>query len=231
MISKSNAKATKFTDESELVRNVATRLVSGEVIGWFQGRMEFGPRALGNRSILGDPRSSNMQERINSTIKKRESFRPFAPAVIEESAGKYFEVQVPSPYMLFVVPIATAVRSSVPEDFNHLSWKDRLNYRRSSLQAVTHVDFSARVQTVSRSTNQRFHQLLSEFEKQTGFPVLINTSFNVRGEPIVCTPIEAHNCFMRSEMDTLVIGDYVFEKNMQPEVQRKNALKLEYQAD
>jgi carbamoyltransferase len=200
--------------DDQLMSQVAGVLEEGKVVGWFQGRMEFGPRALGNRSILADPRRPDMQAKLNLKIKFRESFRPFAPAVIEERASDCFELSGASPYMLLVAPVAEALRvngqTEAPIDF-----MSRLKTRRSTLPAVTHVDYSARVQTVARDDNPRFHQLLSEFEKRTGCPVLVNTSFNVRGEPPVCTPEEAYRCFMRTEMDYLVLGNFLLDKKQQ----------------
>jgi carbamoyltransferase len=200
--------------EDELMSRVAQALEEGKVIGWFQGRMEFGPRALGNRSILGDPRRSEMQAKLNLKIKFRESFRPFAPSVIEERASDCFELSEASPYMLFVAAVTKALRVDGPKD-EPTDFMARLKIRRSALPAVTHVDYSARVQTVARRDNPRFHQLLGEFEKRTGCPVLVNTSFNVRGEPPVCTPEDAYRCFMRTEMDYLVLGNFLLDKKEQ----------------
>jgi carbamoyltransferase len=200
----------------ELAPHVASLLENGNVVGWFQGRMEFGPRALGNRSILGDPRRSDMQEKLNLKIKFRESFRPFAPAVMEERAGDCFELETPSPYMLLVAPVKEALRlnncSRSPVGGAGSDFAAALKQRRSSLPAVTHVDYSARVQTVSAATNQPFYQLLEAFEQRTGCPVLVNTSFNVRGEPPVCTPEDAYRCFMKTEMDYLVLGNCLLDK-------------------
>jgi carbamoyltransferase len=195
----------------ELAPQVASLLEKGNVIGWFQGRMEFGPRALGNRSILGDPRRSDMQEKLNLKIKFRESFRPFAPAVVEERAGDCFELETPSPYMLLVAPVREELRLN-GESEEPSGVIARLRQRRSTLPAVTHVDYSARVQTVSAATNPRFHDLLDAFEQRTGCPVLVNTSFNVRGEPPVCTPEDAYRCFMKTEMDYLVLGNFLLRK-------------------
>ncbi|MDH3589473.1 MAG: carbamoyltransferase [Gammaproteobacteria bacterium] len=199
-------------DEQALTQKTAALLANGSVIGWYQGRMEFGPRALGNRSILGDPRDPAMQKRMNLAIKKRESFRPFAPAVTEERVSEYFELDRASPYMLLVSSIADSKRLPETEQAEGLA---RLDRPRSVLPAITHVDGSARVQTVSARGNPRFHRLLSDFEKLTGTAVLINTSFNVRGEPIVCTPDDAYGCFMDTEMDYLVLGRHVLDKRKQ----------------
>jgi len=204
-------------DRGALVPRVAERLAAGDVVGWFQGRMEFGPRALGARSILGDPQSPKMQATMNLKIKFRESFRPFAPAVLEERVADWFDLDRRSPYMLFVAPVAAAKRRPMTVDEERLFGIDKLNVARSAIPAVTHVDYSARIQTVNRETHPLFHALLAEFERRTGCPVLVNTSFNVRGEPIVNSPEDAYRCFMRTNMDTLVIGGCVMDKGRQPE--------------
>ncbi len=199
-----------------LCETVSDLLAQGKVVGWFQGRMEYGPRALGNRSILGDPRNPEMQKRLNLKIKYREGFRPFAPSVLEEYAGQYFDLRnAASPYMLLVTDVARSLRKPLPPDYHSLPLWDRLYWQRSSLPAITHVDMSARVQTVSRETNPRYWQLIETFRRRTGCPVLINTSFNVRGEPVVCTPEDAYLCFMRTEMDALVLGDAILYKEEQ----------------
>lgn len=205
-----NISATQLSDD-ELGSRVAGLLEQGEVVGWFQGRMEFGPRALGNRSILGDPRRPEMQEKLNLKIKFRESFRPFAPAVIEERANDCFELAEASPYMLLVAPVREALRVD-GESEPRSGIAAKLKQRRSTLPAVTHVDYSARVQTVSAATNPPFYDLLSAFERRTGCPVLVNTSFNVRGEPPVCTPEDAYRCFLRTDMDYLVLGNFLIDK-------------------
>jgi carbamoyltransferase len=220
-----------FGDFGELCSIVASLLDQGQVVGWFQGRMEFGPRALGNRSILGDPRNSEMQRRINLKIKYRESFRPFAPAILEEDAADYFQMEGLSPYMLRVHQLSAARQLARPEDYETLSMSERLSLRRSELPAITHVDGSARIQTVSRHTNETFWQLLQAFKELTGCPALVNTSFNVRGEPIVCTPEEAYRCFMRTEMDYLVMGSLLFRKTEQPSWQKKDMWKEEFVLD
>jgi carbamoyltransferase len=197
--------------EEALLARVAALLEEGKVIGWFGGRMEFGPRALGNRSILADPRRSDMQEKLNLKIKFRESFRPFAPSILEEHTIDCFDLEVPSPYMLLVAPVQETLRSNEQHD-DSSDYRTRLKARRSALPAVTHIDYSARVQTVSAADNPRFHQLLREFQKRTGCPALVNTSFNVRGEPPVCTPEDALRCFMKTEMDYLVLGNCLLDK-------------------
>jgi carbamoyltransferase len=216
VINTKKAVARKVTDFSELCSTVAGLLADGKIVGWVQGRMEFGPRALGNRSILGDPRNPQMQKKMNLQIKYRESFRPFAPAIMEEEVANVFAIDRQSPYMLFVAPLVEALRISVTQPDTAGDLFDRLYHKRSSLPAITHVDYSARVQTVSRDVNGRFWDLLNVFRNLTGCATLINTSFNVRGEPIVCTPEDAYRCFMRSDIDFLVIDNYLFDKSDQP---------------
>ena len=216
IIQKYNAKGKHFQDFDELTNETASFLANGKIVGWFQGRMEYGPRALGNRSILGDARNPEMQRKLNLSIKYREGFRPFAPVVLEEKATEYFDLDRPSPYMLFVAPVKKSRWIAEPvADFDSPMLK-RLYHQRSDIPAVTHVDYSARVQTVHPKTNPRFYQLLKAFADQTGCDVLVNTSFNVRGEPIVCTPDDAYRCFMSTEMDYLVMGNYLFSKADQP---------------
>jgi carbamoyltransferase len=209
-----------FEDEPSLTRAVADLLARGNVIGWFQGRMEFGPRALGNRSILGDARSETMQSTMNRKIKFRESFRPFAPCVLREDVGEYFEMRPDqdSPYMLLVAAVRQEKR--VNSQHRTLQGLDRLKTRRSLIPAVTHVDYSARVQTVDPQRHPRLHRLMTAFKQQTGCPVIINTSFNIRGEPIVCSPQDAYRCFMATNMDVLVLGDHILYKHEQPEAKQ-----------
>ncbi|HEX9960483.1 MAG TPA: carbamoyltransferase [Pyrinomonadaceae bacterium] len=202
---------------AELIERVAELLAAGNVVGWFQGRMEFGPRALGARSILGDARSPQMQSQMNLKIKFRESFRPFAPAVIREKAAEYFDLEADSPYMLLVAPVKESLRTEIGDEDKNLRGIEKLKTPRSTIPAVTHVDYTARVQTVSPETNPMFYDLLQKFGELTGHPVLINTSFNVRGEPIVCTPAEAFACFARTEMDYLVVEDFLLDKKAQRE--------------
>ncbi len=218
-------------EDSDLYRRVAEYLAEGKVIGWLQGHMEFGPRALGGRSILGDPRSEKMQSVMNLKIKYRESFRPFAPSVLRERVSEYFEMDADSPYMLLVAPVAEKRRRAVQPDQQKLWGIDLLNVPKSDIPAVTHVDYSARVQTVSPDTNPRYYQLLQEFERQTGCAVLINTSFNVRGEPIVCTPEDAYRCFMRTEMDVLVLENCLVLKEHQKPVQKDETWMKEFELD
>jgi carbamoyltransferase len=204
-------------ERSELASTVARLLAEEKVVGWFQGRMEFGPRALGARSILGDPRSPRMQAQMNLKIKFRESFRPFAPSVLRERVSDYFQMDCDSPYMLLVAPVKDHLRREMTNEEQDKFGIDKLNVVRSTIPAVTHVDYSARVQTVRQEDNPIYYDLLTEFDRLTGCPVVVNTSFNVRGEPIVCSPEEAYTCFMRTEMDCLVMEDYVLRKDEQGE--------------
>jgi carbamoyltransferase len=203
-------------DFDELNKRVAKLIDNGNVIGWFQGRMEYGPRALGNRSIIADPRNPEMQKKLNLKIKFREGFRPFAPTVLAEYTKEYFDINNESPYMLLVADVNNKYRYNVPDNYYGLNYMEKLYTKRSQIQAITHVDFSARLQTVSKTQNESYYNLINTFYKLTGCPIIINTSFNVRGEPIVCTPEEAYRCFMRTEMDYLIIGNLFFNKNNQP---------------
>jgi carbamoyltransferase len=214
-----------------LFDRLAEILADENVVGWFQGRMEFGPRALGGRSIIGDPRSTKMQSVMNLKIKYRESFRPFAPAVLADKVSEWFEIDSSSPYMLMVAPVAEGKRIPMSEEQRKLFGIERLQVPRSQIPAVTHVDYSARIQTVHAETNPRFHALLKAFEARTGCPVLVNTSFNVRGEPIVCTPEDAYRCFMRTEMDYLVLENFLLAKVEQPKWVRDDSWKDEFDLD
>lgn len=209
--------------DDALIDRTAEALAAGQAVGWFQGRMEFGPRALGNRSILGDPRSPTMQKMLNLRIKYRESFRPFAPSVLREDVASWFELDTDSPYMLLVAPVEKSRRREMTAEEQMLFGIDKLNVPRSDIPAVTHVDYSARIQTVHAETNPRYHALISRFRDKTGCPVVVNTSFNVRGEPIVCTPEDAFRCFMGCEIELLVVGNCVLDKSAQDE-----ALKQDY---
>lgn len=209
-------------DDASLVTTCARDLANGKALGWFQGRMEFGPRALGNRSIIGDPRSPTMQKTLNLKVKYRESFRPFAPSVLRERVADWFELDGDSPYMLLVADVVKGRRRAMTAQENQLFGIEKLNVPRSDIPAVTHVDYSARIQTVEQRTNPRFHALLSEFERQTGCPVLVNTSFNVRGEPIVGTPEDAFRCFMGTELDVLVVGNCHLRKEAQDSKLKQN---------
>ncbi len=209
-----DAKYTKHS-EDETIKKTAVLLSKGKTIGWFQGRMEFGPRALGGRSIIADPRSETMQTELNLKIKFRESFRPFAPSILDSEVNKWFELEDESPYMLLVSEIKNNKRLSLKEDELKLEGIDLLNLKRSVVPAITHVDYSARVQTVHKETNARYYKLLYEFNKITGCPILVNTSFNVRGEPIVCSPIDAYRCFMGTNLDFLIIENFILDKQEQ----------------
>ncbi len=215
----------------ELLEKVAGLIAGEQVIGWFQGRMEFGPRALGARSIIGDARSRTMQSVMNLKIKYRESFRPFAPSILAEKASQYFAIDRESPYMLLVAPVVREKQIPMSERERNLFGVEKLNVARSEIPAVTHIDYSARLQTVDRTTNALYYDLLKRFEEKTGCPLIINTSFNVRGEPIVCRPEEAYRCFMRTEMDYLVIGSFLLAKKDQPDLQRDSDWKKEFELD
>jgi len=228
---KFDAKGRYYADFGSLAADVAAKLADGSVVGWFQGRMEFGPRALGNRSILGDARNPEMQKKMNLKIKYREGFRPFAPSVLEEDIAEYFDLDRRSPYMLLVTPIQDQRKRLLPDGYQDRPLYDRLYFLRSDLPAITHIDYSARIQSVSRETNSRYWDLIDEFKKLTGYGVVVNTSFNVRGEPIVCTPADAYRCFMRTEMDYLVMGNYVFDKKEQPKPSDTDDWKKEFKLD
>ena len=218
------AAGARFTvlDDCALIAASVDALVEEKAVGWFQGRMEFGPRALGARSILGDPRSPRMQSMLNLKVKYRESFRPFAPSVLREDVNEWFELHTDSPYMLLVADVVEGRRKLMTEEQQKLFGIEKLNVARSDIPAVTHVDYSARVQTVHKETNPRYHALLTAFKERTGCPVLVNTSFNVRGEPIVCTPEDAFGCFMGTEMEVLVAGNCFLRKEEQPPELRRN---------
>ncbi|MDC3052907.1 carbamoyltransferase, partial [Prochlorococcus sp. AH-736-A13] len=217
--------------DPELFERLTEELQKGHVIGWFNGPMEFGPRALGARSIIGDPRNQKMQSVMNLKIKYRESFRPFAPSVLEEDVSNQFEMDTKSPYMLLVAPVRKELCKKMTEEEKKLFGIEKLNIPRSSLPAITHVDYSARVQTVSKNTNPRYYHLISAFKRKTGCPTIVNTSFNVRGEPIVCTPQDAYRCFMRTEMDVLVLQNQILFKSEQPKVQKDETWKEEFELD
>jgi len=218
-------------ERAALLDHVAALLAEEHVIGWFNGRMEFGPRALGNRSILGDARSPRIQKQMNLKIKYRESFRPFAPGVLEERVSDWFEIDRESPYMLLVAPVREDRRIAMTDDETRRFGLAKLNVPRSDIPAVTHVDYSARIQTVSRDTNPEYYDLLRAFERRTGCPVVVNTSFNVRGEPIVRGPDEAYRCFMRTDMDHLVLWPFVLDKVEQPEWVEEGDWRDEFELD
>ena len=212
----------KKLSEAEMIEEVASALADGKAVGWMQGRMEFGPRALGGRSIIADPRSPVMQKQLNLKVKYRESFRPFAPSVLREDVGKWFEHETDSPYMLLVADVQNDKRRAMTKEEEALFGIDKLNVPRSSVPAITHVDYSARIQTVHADTNTKYHAVISKFKEKTGCPLVVNTSFNVRGEPIICTPKDAFKCFMGTEMDVLAVGNYVLYKEQQDEALKEN---------
>lgn len=225
-----NLSAKKY-DEDELIETTANLINSDKVIGWFDGKMEFGPRALGSRTIIGDARSPKMQATMNIKIKFREGFRPFAPSVLFEKVSEYFEIEKESPYMLLTADVKKERRIPMTDEEQKKWGIDKLNVVRSDIPAVTHVDYSARLQTVHKETNPRYHKLISKFEEKTGCAVIINTSFNVRGEPIVCTPEDAYRCFMRTNMDYLVLGSYILNKEDQKPVEKDVDWKKEFVLD
>jgi carbamoyltransferase len=229
-LTKQHIPYTRLNDEA-LFSRAAEELAAGKVVGWLQGRMEFGPRALGGRSILGDARNPIMQSVMNLKVKFRESFRPFAPSVLRERLAEYFALEAESPYMLLVAPVIETRRTPRTTDQNNLWGIDLLNVPRSDIPAVTHLDYSARVQTVHRDTNPRYYDLLKAFEEKTGCAVVVNTSFNVRGEPIVCSPEDAYRCFMRTEMDFLVLESCLLDKSRQPALPRDSDWKKEFELD
>lgn len=218
-------------ERDELLGRAADLLADEKIVGWFNGRMEFGPRSLGGRSILGDPRSPKMQADMNIKIKFREGFRPFAPSVLRERARDYFELDVESPYMLLVAPVASERQIPMTGDQRNLWGIDQLNVVRSDIPAVTHIDYSARIQTVDRETNPDYYDLIKAFDDRTGCAVVVNTSFNVRGEPIVCTPADAYRCFMRTHLDALVMGPFMLLKPAQPVSKESDEWKREFQLD
>ncbi|MEG3898656.1 MULTISPECIES: carbamoyltransferase [unclassified Microcoleus] len=218
-------------DDAELMPQLAEILEQGNVVGWFQGRMEFGPRALGGRSIIGDPRNAKMQSVMNLKIKYRESFRPFAPSILAERVADYFEIDHSSPYMLLVAPVKSSLRIPMTPEQEQLFGIEKLNIPRSEIPAITHVDYSARIQTVHKETNPRYYDLISHFEERSGCSIVVNTSFNVRGEPIVCTPEDAYRCFMRTEMDYLVLENFLLPKSEQIPWKQDDAWKNEFELD
>jgi len=228
---KNKAVYHKYERFEDLCAEVADRIDQGNVVGWFQGRMEFGPRALGNRSILGDARNVDMQKKLNLKIKYREGFRPFAPAVLFENTKEFFDLPVPSPYMLLIADVIRERRKELPGNYQDLDLWEKLYYIRSDVPAVTHLDFSARVQTVHKETNPRFWQLINTFKARNGFGVVVNTSFNVRGEPMVCTPEDAYRCFMRTEMDYLAVNDFLLKKTDQPDWENREKWMEKFKPD
>ena len=237
----SNSKIQKFLDkkgyeyqkldDNELPEKIADLIADQNVVGWFQGRMEFGPRALGGRTIIGDSRSSETQKIINLKIKYRESFRPFAPSIREENISEYFEIDRPSPYMLLVADVKKEKQLKMTKQQENYFGLKKLNIPRSEIPAVTHVDYSARIQSVNKKTNPRYHKMLSKFHEKYNCPVVVNTSFNVRGEPIVCTPKDAYLCFMRTEMDYLVLNNFLLKKTEQKALTCDSDWRSEFELD
>jgi carbamoyltransferase len=217
-------------NDDEIINKTAKKLSEGMAIGWMQGKMEFGPRALGGRSIIADPRSPKMQKQLNLKVKYRESFRPFAPSILSEYLSEWFDLTEHSPYMLIVAKILEQKRYTITEQQKLLFGIDKLNIERSQVPSITHIDYSARIQTVHKDTNPKYHKLLNKFYEITQCPILVNTSFNVRGEPIVCNPEDAFKCFMGTELDCLVIGNYFMEKNLQNKNLEEN-YKEKYKLD
>jgi carbamoyltransferase len=214
-----------------LCQSVADLLDKGAVAGWFQGRMEFGPRALGNRSILGDARNREMQKKLNLKIKYREGFRPFAPSVLIEDSNDFFDLPVASPYMLLISDVKKERREALPDNYHGLDLWEKLYFVRSDVQSITHLDFSARIQTVHKETNPRYWQLINTFKEKTGYGIIVNTSFNVRGEPIVCNPEDAYKCFMRTEMDYLVVNNFLLKKTEQPDWENREKWMVKFKLD
>jgi carbamoyltransferase len=230
-LDKFQAKYTKYHNFQELLDRISDELTSGKVFGWFQDRMEFGPRALGNRSIIADARNPEMQKKLNLKIKYREGFRPFAPAVLDEMQSEYFDLKKVSPYMLFVTNVNEKIRKQLPMNYANLDLWDKLYFQRSIIPAVTHVDYSARIQTISKKNNPKFHALLSCMKTKHNIGLLINTSFNVRGEPIVCSPEDAYICFMSTDMNCLVINNFLLIKEEQIDYQNKERWIKKYKTD
>ena len=228
-LSKCGAKFDSVS-ENEMIEQTAQALADGKAVGWFQGRMEFGPRSLGGRSILGDPRSEQMQKTLNLKVKYRESFRPFAPSVLREDVSDWFEADYDSPYMLLVDDVKKDKRIKMTKEEKVLFGIDKLNIKRSSIPAVTHVDYSARIQTVHKETNPKYYALIARFKEKTGCSLLVNTSFNVRGEPIVCSPEDAFRCFIGTELDLLVVGNCMLRKGQQDKMPTEN-YKEKYKKD
>ena len=231
MSKKTKAVYKNFGEYSNLNKFIAQKIAEGNVVGWFQDRMEFGPRALGCRSIIGDARNPEMQKKLNLKIKYREGFRPFAPSVLSELKEEYFELKEESPYMLLVAPVKSTRRKQLPSEFHQKDLWERLYTERSDVQSITHLDFSARIQTVHKETNPKYWELINEFKNQTGFGLVVNTSFNVRGEPIVCTPYDAYRCFMSTEMDYLVINSFVYCKTEQFDWENRDKWRVKFKMD
>jgi carbamoyltransferase len=231
MVKKYKATCAYYEDFQKLCEIVAGLLDEGMVVGWFQGRMEYGPRALGNRSILGNPCLPETQKKLNLKIKYREGFRPFAPAVLEEDVAEYFDLDRPSPYMLLVAQVRANRLKPLPVNYHRMQMYERLYHVRSDVPAITHIDYSARIQSISKKTNERFWKLINAYKQKTGYGLVVNTSFNVRGEPVICTPEDAYRCFMRTEMDYLVMGNYLCDKKEQPKLPETEDWKMKFKLD
>jgi len=230
-LKKLKANYQKIDEFDHLCDQVAGLIADVNVVGWFQGRMEYGPRALGNRSIIADARNPEMQKKLNLKIKYREGFRPFAPSVLVEDAPEYFDTNVPSPYMLLIAYVNEERRNKLPDSYHDLPVWDKLYYKRSDIQSITHLDFSARLQTVHKGTNPKYWKIINAFKQKTNYGLVVNTSFNVRGEPIVCTPKDAYVCFMSTEMDYLVLGDFLLSKKDQDDWENKEKWKIKFKLD
>jgi carbamoyltransferase len=229
-LKESDIEFTKLTDDN-FSSEIADLIAATKVVGWFQGRMEFGPRALGSRTIIGDARSSEMQRTMNLKIKYRESFRPFAPSILADHISEYFEIDRESPYMLLVADVRKDKQIPMTSEQKDFFGLDKLNVVRSKIPAITHVDYSARIQSVNEKTNPKYYRMISKFNEKYGCAVIVNTSFNVRGEPIVCTPRDAYRCFMRTEMDYLVMGNYLLDKTQQKPLTKDSDWQKEFELD
>ena len=231
MSKKTKSVYKRYEDFDLLCKDISKNISEGNVVGWFQGRMEFGPRALGARSIVADARNPEMQKKLNLKIKYREGFRPFAPSVLDEVKNDFFDLEESSPYMLLVAPVKESRRKQLPKNYDTINLWDKLYHQRSDVQSITHLDFSARIQTVHKETNPKYWKLINEFKNQTSFGLLVNTSFNVRGEPIVCSPYDAYRCFMSTEMDYLVINNFVYCKANQPDNKNHEKWHVKFKTD
>ena len=228
---KSIGASFRTLDDQKLFEEVAQNIDNGMIVGWFNGRMEFGPRALGGRSIIADPRNSGILRKINTKIKKRESFRPLAPSILEENVSNNFELEIKSPYMLFVAPIKKELRVKIGRDQEKVDGLEKVHLSRSILPAITHVDYSARIQTVNENSNPRYYELIKAFKKRTGCSSLVNTSFNIRGEPIVCTPEDALKCFMSTGLDVLVLENQILYKKDQNRIGKNYYYESNFELD
>ena len=231
MSKKTKSVFQKYDDFDLLAKDISKEISKGSIVGWFQGRMEFGPRALGARSIIADARNPEMQKKLNLKIKYREGFRPFAPSVLDEDKSEFFDLETESPYMLLVAPIKKSRRKNLPDNYDNFDLWEKLYHVRSDVQSITHLDYSARIQTVHKETNYKYWKLIREFKNLTSFGLVVNTSFNVRGEPIVCSPYDAYRCFMSTEMDYLVINNFVYCKKDQPDHENRDNWRIKFKLD